>query len=504
MIDLPKGEEAATAPREAAAKSDTSSGMRPPTEDSPASPEGGSGLRPSSEGDAGSDSAGGGWAGAQQADGSPPASDAALYTYMHLSQPHLRIAATVGLLIVGSTLVIYVAKPILLPIVFALMLLFIIKPMHEFLMRCRLGEASAAAILLAGLVGAIIYGVTTLSTPAIQWFGELPRRANEIQGRLSEVMKPMERMTAVAEQIDRLTSVGESRNEDLATTSTGELAARASGTSLTTGTAASPLLAPSPPETTVFSTTGEPQPAPTPEATATPAPTPAPSARERPVRVEVQEEKLSDIVIKGAQQFGINLFVTLILLFFMLTYGGTLIAKLPRTSRALMMAREVGNNISAYLFTITMINLGLGAAIALAMALLGMPNALLWGVMGFAMNYIPYIGALAGVAIMLMAALFTFDSPVMITLVPLSYFLLTSLEGNFITPMILGQRFTLNPIFIFIWLLIWGWLWGIGGMLIAVPMLMAFKIICDHVVTLAPLAELISLEKKPGLRGRGP
>jgi hypothetical protein len=84
--------------------------------------------------------------------------------------------------------------------------------------------------------------------------------------------------------------------------------------------------------------------------------------------------------------------------------------------------------------------------------------------------------------------------------VPFIYFLLTSTEGNFITPIMLGQRFTLNPIVIFVWLIFWGWIWGVAGAFIAVPLLVAFKILCDHIESLRPVGEFITITKEDEAR----
>ncbi|HLV02357.1 MAG TPA: AI-2E family transporter, partial [Acidobacteriota bacterium] len=85
----------------------------------------------------------------------------------------------------------------------------------------------------------------------------------------------------------------------------------------------------------------------------------------------------------------------------------------------------------------------------------------------------------------------TFDSLEMMLLAPGIYLAITSLEGSFITPLILGQRLTLNPVVIFVSLITWGWLWGIVGTLIAVPMLVCLKILCDHIEPLQPLGEFL-------------
>jgi predicted PurR-regulated permease PerM len=122
---------------------------------------------------------------------------------------------------------------------------------------------------------------------------------------------------------------------------------------------------------------------------------------------------------------------------------------------------------------------------------LGMPNPMLWGVMATFLNFVPYLGAIAGIAVVALVALLTFDGLMPSLLPPLVYFLLTGIEGYFVTPMIVGRRLTLNPLAILVGLLFWGWLWGIPGALLAVPILASLKILCDHVDRLQPLGEML-------------
>jgi predicted PurR-regulated permease PerM len=141
--------------------------------------------------------------------------------------------------------------------------------------------------------------------------------------------------------------------------------------------------------------------------------------------------------------------------------------------------------------TITLINAGLGLAVGIAMSWLGMPNPVLWGVMTGCFNFIPYLGAVSSAIILTLVALLTFDGLDRALLVPSMFMGLTTLEGFFVTPMIVGHRLTLNPVAIFIWLTFWGWLWGVPGMLLAVPLLATLKIVCDHIRPLNPVGEFL-------------
>jgi predicted PurR-regulated permease PerM len=227
------------------------------------------------------------------------------------------------------------------------------------------------------------------------------------------------------------------------------------------------------------------------------APDSAPAADE-PVQVEVQGQSMTDIILTELQGFVILLILIVTLLYFLLASGDHFLQKLvkvqdslSRKKLAVDIVRQIKSDVSTYLLAITVINCGLGFATGVAMYFLGMPNPLLWGVMAAILNYIPYLGALVGAAVIGLAAAAQFDSLGAILLVPAVFLILTTLEGYIVTPLILGVRLMLSPVVIFIGLIFWGWLWGVPGALIAVPVLVTMKIICDRIESLQPVGEFL-------------
>ncbi|HVQ29512.1 MAG TPA: AI-2E family transporter, partial [Vicinamibacteria bacterium] len=130
-----------------------------------------------------------------------------------------------------------------------------------------------------------------------------------------------------------------------------------------------------------------------------------------------------------------------------------------------------------------------GVAVGTGVGLLGMPNPMLWGALACVLTYVPYLGAAVGIGVLAFASVLTFDDLGRALAVPAVYVVVSFLEGNFVTPAVLGQRLTLNPVVIFIGLLFWFFLWGIPGALLAVPTIVIFKIVCDHVEGLAAIGE---------------
>jgi predicted PurR-regulated permease PerM len=114
------------------------------------------------------------------------------------------------------------------------------------------------------------------------------------------------------------------------------------------------------------------------------------------------------------------------------------------------------------------------------MTVLGMPNPVLWGVMAGGLNFVPYLGGMVSMSIFAIVAFLTFDTWTRIILPPLCFLFLTGLEGQVITPMIMGSKLVLNPIAIFVFMFFSGWVWGVLGILISVPMLATIKIIAGR------------------------
>ncbi len=214
--------------------------------------------------------------------------------------------------------------------------------------------------------------------------------------------------------------------------------------------------------------------------------------------VVVQEASLGEVLLTGTGKLAASALAVVVLVFFLLASGGRvgrdLLRVLPRLGdrrRALRIGRRVGGELSRYLLTIALINAGLGVAIGFAMFLLGLPNPALWGVLAALMNFIPYLGALVTAAVLFVVALLTYVQPLDAVAAPAVSLALNSIEGYLVTPSVLAQRLTMQPVLVFGSVFFWGWLWGVPGALLAVPLLATTKIVCDHVPSLVGLGRFI-------------
>ncbi len=148
--------------------------------------------------------------------------------------------------------------------------------------------------------------------------------------------------------------------------------------------------------------------------------------------------------------------------------------------RSLRIMNDIESNLTGYLSVVAVINTGVGVGAGIIAALVGLPNPVAWGVLGFVLNFIPYIGAGTMELGMFLVGIVTFPSLAHAFVAPLLYIAMGLLEGQFVTPSVLGRRFTLNPLAVFLSLVFWAWLWGPVGAFLAVPLLIIGMVAVAH------------------------
>ncbi|HDJ86373.1 MAG TPA: AI-2E family transporter [Chromatiales bacterium] len=214
--------------------------------------------------------------------------------------------------------------------------------------------------------------------------------------------------------------------------------------------------------------------------------------------VVVSRPSLGAMLVTGTPKLVFNLVIVLALLYFLLASGDVFLNKLVHVlqheadkRRAVHIARSMERQMVRYLVTKTVINGALGVVVAGATYAMGMPDPALWGFMVALLNYMPYLGAAVSAVVLGGVALVTFPDPGHALLVSGVFIALATVEGQLITPAVLGQRLALNPVVIFVAMVIWGWIWGVAGVLLAVPITVSAKIVCDHVSSLRHLGEFL-------------
>jgi predicted PurR-regulated permease PerM len=148
--------------------------------------------------------------------------------------------------------------------------------------------------------------------------------------------------------------------------------------------------------------------------------------------------------------------------------------------RTLKILNDIEHNLTGYLSIVAMINVAVGLFGGVAAWVAGLPDPVAWAVLGFILNFIPYIGALIMEAALFMVGLVTFPTLTHALIAPLLFLALATLEGHFVTPSIMGRRLTLNPLTVFLSLIFWTWLWGPVGAFLAVPLLIVALVVIDH------------------------
>jgi predicted PurR-regulated permease PerM len=189
--------------------------------------------------------------------------------------------------------------------------------------------------------------------------------------------------------------------------------------------------------------------------------------------------------------FALSAAATVILLYFLLASERWLVMRTvavvrrPR-SRALILSgvRQAQRDIGLFISTMSLVNVALGVATGLALWAIGLPNPVLWGTTTAVLAFIPYLGPLMITLLLLLAGSVAFGTGVEMLGPPAAFLLLHGIEANFLSPMIMGHRLSLRPVFVFLAVMVWGWLWGIAGAFLAVPLLLGLRAFCKRIRSL--------------------
>ena len=305
-----------------------------------------------------------------------------------------------------------------LPVTAALVIAIALVPLLEWLERRRVPSALAALLCLILFLAVANTAVAAIVLPATEWFRLLPERIPQLR----ESLAPLFEVYANLEQfIDN-----------------------------------------------IISEFGR-----------------APASGPQRVQVETPSTLLQ-IIAASAPFAAIQMFFAVLVIFFFLS-GWTRMRKRTITARASFggamttarVIQQVVDATSAYLGTITMVNIGMGLVVALVVYLIGMDTPLMWGGIAAVLNYIPYLGPIASTVLLALGGLMSFEDPWYALLPAMSFVVIHLIEANLVTPAVVGRRLTINPLLILLSLSFWAWIWGTTGALLAVPLLIIIRTVLD-------------------------
>ena len=279
----------------------------------------------------------------------------------------IRSFALTGLFILAVFYTMYFMRSVLLPIVLAVLLSYLFRPLLRGLGKIGIRPAFAAGILLLGVIAALAYGVSFLTAPAAGWLEKAPYGLEQLQHKLMPLKRPIAKVAQASGEIEKLAT---------------------------------------------------------------------PENPQTPTVVTVKPTPIAGSIFGRTPEFAVSVVLLLILLYFLLAYDEVFLTKLikmlPRLrdkKRAVTIAHEIEAHISRYLLTVTLINTGLGIVVGTIVGLLGLSNALMWGVLVAVVNFVPYLGALTGIICMTVGAVLSFDSLGYAMLFPAVYLCVATIEN---------------------------------------------------------------------------
>lgn len=337
------------------------------------------------------------------------------------------------LLGLGTVAFLYFARPVVLPVFLACMATMTLKPLMRWLSLIHIPTVPAAAFIFILLVGVLGVGFFQLGRPAVHWIDDLPEHVGELKARVQKIFPNAMKMGTAVTAVSDLGAAADKKG-----------------------------------------------------------------GQKGVATVEIKDQRGTSSILNWTGTVLGGLGEVLVLIYLLLASGDLFMQKLVRVmptlkdkKRAVEITHEIQANISMYLFSVSIINISLGAVASVIFYILNVPKPGMWGMLVAILNFVPYFGPIVGVGLVAMVGLLTFDTLWQGLMPAIWYLMLHLTEANFVTPILLGRRFTLNPVAIFISLMFWLWLWGIPGALLSVPILVTIKAACDRIPKASYVSELI-------------
>jgi len=348
----------------------------------------------------------------------------------------IKSTALVVIAVCCSIALLYFAHAVFIPILLSLLFALILSSAVEALQRRGIPRGLSAVLMLAGVITIAGFTLYAATGPATQWFASLPQTLKVIEKRGQPARQVIARIEVITHRAGSLTDTVSTK-----------------------------------------------------PATNAPDSPPAPSA---------SAPSSSDVLLEARE--GIISTVSVVILTLFLLSGGTpMLARMMSAlgkdvygTHALKVIEAIRKELGCYYGTIALINVGLGVVTGLAMMLLKLPNPFLWGTMAAILNFVPYIGSATTLLVLGFVAAVSFDNVGHVLAVMGTYLGIATIEGQIVQPLFVGRRLEINPILVFLAVWCGGWMWGIAGITIAVPSLVALKVAAEHSENGRTLREFLS------------
>ena len=345
-------------------------------------------------------------------------------------EPGTRLAwAPVGSFVILSIAALKLASVIAVPVVVSVLLTLLLQSPVAWLKRHRIPEYLGAGLLVFGTVTAFIVALAFLAEPAGKWAADVPRHFDRIEARLHRLSPPLSSIQKSVAKVDSAAAAGSNPDAQVVKLAEPGMLNRISGTGARIGGQA----------------------------------------------LEV-------------------LFLSFFLLAAAPLFRRKLVAVWPgRRERKEVeeVIQEIEGHMSHYLWMSTVMNLGVALLTWGLLAVVGFPNPLLWGVLAGVVNYVPYAGPLALSIILAAAGAISSLKPGPIVIVVMGYLLIHGLQSNLVAPAVLEKKLPLNPAALFLGLMFFGWLWGVPGAILAVPLTVMIQVVCARIPAMEDVAVLL-------------
>jgi predicted PurR-regulated permease PerM len=338
--------------------------------------------------------------------------------------------ATTILAIVAIGFAMHAAQAVMLPLAAAYVVSILLTPIADWLGRRGLSEGVRAGLVVLAALMAFFTALYFVGRPALAWLDRLPGVVEQAQVKLEGLAAAYMQVQEVSKKVE-------------------EIAA-------------------------------------------------APNGPGDPLQVVVKGRTLSETVMKSAQVALVQIFFAAVLVYFFLSSRSSFrlkaLAAQPTTQARLQTARvfrDIRKKVGSYMLTMLMINIGLGFATACAMAAIGMPSPIVWGLLAAVLNFVPYLGPAALAVLLGVSGLVHYESLIMAAAPPLLWLALNFIESNLVTPSLVGLRLRVTPVAIVVSVALFTWMWGPVGAVIAIPLVVVLKTVCEAAPALRMVGVLI-------------